>query len=657
MADPNDPNSTGGNWGGMFGAPQNDPWSNLMLFGASMAAAGSQPGATFAGSVGKGFLGGYQASQNAASNQSEIGLRRAQTQNVGIEARQKAIGLNMQIQQMNFMRSKYGLPPLDQNGQPIDSTSSTQNTGGPSNGGLPVGQPSSGSAGVSKVAPQFTAVPTSSGQDASVGSSPIAAMAPNAQPSPTAALSAQPRPNVPINAQSPQSAVAAAQPPQPQPGTTPGPFEIPQEVWVGTMAPTKRQAGVMSGVYGMMGDQNNANFYRDYAMKTEPGFQLTPGYGETYIPNSSADPRYKGQVAGSEARAQVQPHIDEAWGKPMETRPGNVIVRPSTGTPIYQNPVAVERIDSSGRKYTDYVTPGMVSGQGAQPPAPAFGGGGAPVAPVAPIAPRAPLPLAFRPQAPGQAAPPASVAGPPPAAAGGNAPVASYLSALSPGEMKEQEARGTELGQLATHIDEQATSARQTNFLFDQMRQESNAWAMGKFADVKNDALAYAHGFAKTFGFDTSKNGTGPFADLDDRVGDFQSFVKNAGQLARAATKEVSSRAAFQELTFINNTLPSPEMSAGGFQRVADQMQSVNDYALGRQAAAVQWKAGHGTLEGFDASFNQSVSPGAYLLHRMSVPDAQQFFTIANQTDSGRAMVGRLVQQMKYATANKLFVE
>jgi hypothetical protein len=76
-----------------------------LLFGASMAAAGSQPGATFAGSVGKGYLGGYQASQNAAANQSEIGLRRAQTQNVGIEARQKAIGLNMPIQQMNCLRA------------------------------------------------------------------------------------------------------------------------------------------------------------------------------------------------------------------------------------------------------------------------------------------------------------------------------------------------------------------------------------------------------------------------------------------------------------------------------------------------------------------------------------------------------------------------
>jgi hypothetical protein len=175
------------------------------------------------------------------------------------------------------------------------------------------------------------------------------------------------------------------------------------------------------------------------------------------------------------------------------------------------------------------------------------------------------------------------------------------------------------------------------------MRQESNAWAMGKFADVKNDALAYANSFAKTFGFDTSKNGSGRFADLDDRVADFQGFVKNAGQLARAATKEVSSRAAFQELQFINNTLPSPEMSAGGFQRVADQMQSVNDYALGRQAAATQWKIGHGTLEGFDASFNQSVSPGAYLLHRMDVPTATQFFANAQKTSEGQAMVGRLV--------------
>src|ERR1700730_11286402 len=112
MADPNDPNSTGGNWGGMFGAPQNDPWQNLMLFGASMAAAGSQPGATFAGSVGKGYLGGFEASQHAAANQSQIGLRRAETGLYGVEGRQKQIGLNMQIQQMNFMRQMHGMPPL-----------------------------------------------------------------------------------------------------------------------------------------------------------------------------------------------------------------------------------------------------------------------------------------------------------------------------------------------------------------------------------------------------------------------------------------------------------------------------------------------------------------------------------------------------------------
>jgi hypothetical protein len=161
--------------------------------------------------------------------------------------------------------------------------------------------------------------------------------------------------------------------------------------------------------------------------------------------------------------------------------------------------------------------------------------------------------------------------------------------------------------------------------------------------------MAYAHGFAKTFNLDTT--------GMDDRVGDFQSFVKNTGQLARTATKEVSSRASFQEMNFINGTLPSPEMSAPGFQRVADQMQSVNDYALGRQAAATQWKAGHGTLEGFDANFNANVSPGAFLLKRMDEPSATQFFSTAQKTPEGRAMVGRLVQQMKYATANKLFVE
>jgi hypothetical protein len=390
MADPNDPNSTGGNWGGMFGAAQNDPWSNLMLFGASMAAAGSQPGATFAGSVGKGFLGGYQASQNAAANQSEIGLRRAQTQNVGIEARQKNIGLNMQIQQMNFMRSKYGLPPLDQNGQPIDSTSSTQNTGGPSNGGLPVGQPSSGSAGLSKVAPQFTAVPTSSGQDASVGSSPIAAMAPSAQPSPNAALAGQPRPNLPTAAaQSPQSAVAAAQPPQPQPGTTPGPFEIPQEVWVGTMAPTKRQAGVMSGVYGMMGDQNNANFYRDYALKAPEGFHTTQNFQTAPDVGGPASMPYIQQKESTAAWAKVPANVAEAWGKPLETRPGNVVLK--NGVPVYQNPVGIERYDPvSQRTYTDYVQPGMSAGAVGTP---IGGGGGAGV--VAPAA-RPPVPMAFR---------------------------------------------------------------------------------------------------------------------------------------------------------------------------------------------------------------------------------------------------------------------
>ena len=105
----------------------------------------------------------------------------------------------------------------------------------------------------------------------------------------------------------------------------------------------------------------------------------------------------------------------------------------------------------------------------------------------------------------------------------------------------------------------------------------------------------------------------------------------------------------------IQQTLPGATMSRPAFDQITDQLGALNDYKLAKQQGASSWRQQHGTLEGFETDFNRNVSPGAFLLMRMS-PDALQAMTAKMQaTAEGRTVLKRLGAEVAYGQQNGLF--
>jgi len=228
-------------------------------------------------------------------------------------------------------------------------------------------------------------------------------------------------------------------------------------------------------------------------------------------------------------------------------------------------------------------------------------------------------------------------------AAGGAPPVAApqpgapVIKSIGPQQEEFLKNRGETLGEQFKETDEAATSAVQSNFLFDQMRQDSQTWLPGSFAEWKNDALADIKGIANTFGVATP--------NLDQRVADYQAFGKNAGMLLRETVTKVSSRASQQEFRMIGESLPNPETSQDGLSAIADEFQALNDYQIAKQIFMQQYK---GDPAGFSVAANTFMSPSAFLINRMNqTADGQQRLSAMvarmSQTDPGRKMVQQLL--------------
>jgi len=224
-------------------------------------------------------------------------------------------------------------------------------------------------------------------------------------------------------------------------------------------------------------------------------------------------------------------------------------------------------------------------------------------------------------------------------------PARSPLQGVPPTQLQEQKNYGDYLGKEPGDLADKANIARQQNFTLDQMKQESASWDMGKGAPTLMAAQQYIKPFANAFG-NTS---------FDKPVGDFDAFQKNTGTLVRQAVKEVSSRAAVQEMVMIQNTMPSAGMSRQGFNQIADQMGAVNDFQIAKQHAAQQFRSQNGTLDGFDDQWNQNVTPSAFLVSRMSPQDLHQMSANLQKTPEGRATLNSIKQQITYANKNGLF--
>ena len=237
----------------------------------------------------------------------------------------------------------------------------------------------------------------------------------------------------------------------------------------------------------------------------------------------------------------------------------------------------------------------------------------------------------------------------PPGGVGGGG--GSVGQAVAPPPMQEHfmTERGKDLGEQFQQIDHDAAAAKESNYLFDNLRNDSQTWQMGQFAPIEADARAWLSATAHSFGIESP--------GLDTPLADYQAFNKSSGMLLRTAVHDTSSRAAVQEFKLIGDSLPTPTTSAQGFGQVADQWQALNDFRLAKQQFARQY-LGH--PQDFNVEFNGQVSPTAFLINRMSQnpqgeSDMQAMFGRMAQTATGRLAVTKMQQEWRFARDAHLF--
>lgn len=209
--------------------------------------------------------------------------------------------------------------------------------------------------------------------------------------------------------------------------------------------------------------------------------------------------------------------------------------------------------------------------------------------------------------------------------------------------------RGTHLANQRDKIDADAAQATESNYLFDNMRNDSKTWDMGKFADSEGNARAYLSAIAQSFGVATP--------ELNQKLADYQTFNKSAGMLLRTAVHDTSSRAAVQEYSLIGNTLPQPTTSSQAFGQIADQWQGLSDYRIAKQKFAENFQ---GSPQDFNVAVNSNVSPSSFMLNRMAQTpqgqqDMQRMLSQMSSTPQGKLMAGRLLQHYDYAKQQGLF--
>ena len=222
--------------------------------------------------------------------------------------------------------------------------------------------------------------------------------------------------------------------------------------------------------------------------------------------------------------------------------------------------------------------------------------------------------------------------------------------AMTPGQVKENEAYGGELAKTLPALGEKADAARNMNFTLDQMKAESEKIPMGKGAATTMATAQWVKSLAdKIPGL---KEAIGD--PLADPVAAYENLNKNSGILVRQAVKEVSPRAAVQEFQMIQGQLPSADMSRGGFKQIVNQFQAVNDYSIAKHQAGQAYRDATGSMDGFDAQWNKNVTPSAFLV--AGLPPDQQGALKANleKTAEGRTTLKSLQTQLKWAHDHNL---
>lgn len=388
------------------------------------------------------------------------------------------------------------------------------------------------------------------------------------------------------------------------------------------LRPLVQQYQIMSRTPGM---QQQASSLLETIFKGLPTGYIINQNGDFQV-----DPNYvkgQAQVAGAEALAKVGPSVLEKQLEPYTLeRPG--ATRIQNGQIVAQNPLPLKGVDpDTGKPYETYILP-PVGGRGGSllnpPPVPAPTPGQ-----------RGALPPAF-----GGLSTVPSVGGVTYDARG----MPTVQTGLSPLAESSAKARGTQLEEYGQGLQTNATNAMNGQFLIDQMRRESGngaGWVPGRFADWVGDARAILNGAGLS----------GP--ETDNALANYQAFQKNSMQLVTTATRAVSARAAVQEMQMIQSALPGAHTSAGGLSYMFDQFSANNDFLIAKNQMSDTWRASHnGTLAGFESAWNQSISPFAFLVNRMSAPDLRTMATNLSGSAQGRALLTKIMGEV--ATGQKL---
>lgn len=586
-------------------------WNNLMNFGLATMAAGAQPGARTLGAIGQ---GGMEAMKSARENT----LARTQNQLYGAEAQSKLMSNAVQMNQLNMQRMGLGLPPLDIPGQPQQLSAPQPSSSPPSNSS---GMPFSSTPGktTSEAPTNMPSTNTSFDQTrlSAIGSG-------RAQPS------------------SAEEAAAAAP-------------------WANMMGYTDRAKELNTYALAAPIDASKVHEIAPGGAAYQNGQIVATGAQEGVTPE------------GAKFRVPAQSNGQQPLGvrnnNPGNIRPNGDNWQGSTGQESgyvkFDNPISGIRAASINlQSYMDKgINTPMTIAQNWAPKKDGNDPGGYAFNIAHDLNVKPDQPLDLRDPATNAAVIHAIIkqenGGSPydsntimqgvqsafnrdkqqPNAFG--TPQGAMLTGLPPGTEEFKKGRGTDLSKKMSDIDDRALHAKEGSNLLDQMELSSQSWKMGKFSEVQGDARAYMQSFAKMF---TDKETV-----FDKPVADFQSFQKNAGHLVRQAVREVSSRAAVQEYQMIQKSLPSADMSRGGFMQIKNQMQSMYDYDLAKQQAAQSWLQSHSTPEGFESEFNQKITPAVFLVQRMEPQELQYMRTQMLKQPGGKQALDNLLGKVKNA--------
>lgn len=222
---------------------------------------------------------------------------------------------------------------------------------------------------------------------------------------------------------------------------------------------------------------------------------------------------------------------------------------------------------------------------------------------------------------------------PSPTQGGALPPGMEGVAGLGPGQEEALKTRAEEVQKQRQDTINDAAAAQTNQTVLNEMESDAQNFTTGPFAVHKYAAEKYLRMLNPAF---------------NQPVASYEDFIKELGIITRTTVRQVSSRAAVQEFSLIQQSLPNPEMSPLGLQQVTGELKGLNDYSIAKLVAQNQWEETHeGNLDNFEATFEQNISPYPFLVNRLPPQIKQNLFQHLAQTSEGRRELGLLRQQMQ----------